>query len=163
MQRGRPPIIITLLKAHIVDYYFNYEAKNEVNYNGLVFRFIWSGHGIKHSLNNVCIHVCFVQPCGLCVSDRNWNSSSSQWCVCFEVVPGIRSQGGANPGRLLPWWERIALVCTRSAVRRQRRTNHRPDCSSQCRANCSDKNISYLKQTLSISKLCGALIWPYLE
>lgn len=23
--------------------------------------------------------------------------------VCFEVVPGIRSQGGANPGRLLPW------------------------------------------------------------
>lgn len=23
--------------------------------------------------------------------------------VCFEVVPGIRSQGGANPGRSLPW------------------------------------------------------------
>lgn len=23
--------------------------------------------------------------------------------VCFEVVPGIRSRGGANPGRLLPW------------------------------------------------------------
>lgn len=23
--------------------------------------------------------------------------------VCFEVVPGIRSQGGANPSRSLPW------------------------------------------------------------
>lgn len=47
--------------------------------------------------------------------------------VCFEVVPGIRSQGGANPGRSLPWWERVPLVCTRSAVRRHRsRTTGKP-------------------------------------
>lgn len=87
--------------------------------------------------------------------------------VCFEVVPGIRSQGGANPGRSLAWWERVPLVCTRSTVRRQRpRTTGEttgPDWSSKYRANCSDNNITYLKSTLSISKLRGALMWPYLE
>ena len=41
--------------------------------------------------------------------------------------------------------------------------NHWPDWSAKYRANCSDNDITYLKSTLSISKLHGALMWPYLE
>lgn len=38
-----------------------------------------------------------------------------------------------------------------------------PDWSSKYSSNCSDNNIPYLKSTLSISKLHGAQMWPYLE
>lgn len=69
---------------------------------------------------HLCLRVCVWSTRDHALSVCNWNGSSSRWCVCFKVVPGIRTRGGANPGSLLPWWERIPLVCTRSVVRCQR-------------------------------------------
>lgn len=55
-----------------------------------------------------CVHI-FVSACFLSIymlhafmhSPSATETAAVPGGVCFEVVPGIRSQGGANPGRWL--------------------------------------------------------------